>query len=150
MTNRFPWRGSCTTRPAAVRMQRGYQRLPHGYGLIPSMSRTDNCWENARVELFLGQSSVSQVFSIGTSSRESKRHRTSLSISRCSIIGSGATRPSAIDLPLSLRLGQLSRNPVSTKSGEGHTLRCSLIGSCASRPSAITSPAEYEARATVA
>ena len=38
--------------------------------------------------------------------------------SRCSIIGSGATRPSAIDLRLSLRLGQLSRNAVSTKSGE--------------------------------
>ena len=29
-----------------------YQRLPTGYSLIPSMSRTSNCWDNACVESF--------------------------------------------------------------------------------------------------
>ena len=31
-----------------------YQRLFTGYGLIPSMSRTGNCWDNACVESFFG------------------------------------------------------------------------------------------------
>ena len=31
-----------------------YQRLLHGYGLISSMSRTGNCWDNACVESFFG------------------------------------------------------------------------------------------------
>ncbi len=41
-------------------------------------------------------------------------------ISKCSIIGSGATRPLVIDLRLNLRSGRLSHNLVSTKSGEDH------------------------------
>ena len=31
-----------------------YQRVLDGYGLIPSMSRTGNCWDNACVESFFG------------------------------------------------------------------------------------------------
>jgi len=31
-----------------------YQRLLTGYGFIPSMSRKDNCWDNACVESFFG------------------------------------------------------------------------------------------------
>jgi putative transposase len=31
-----------------------YQRLLTGYGLLPSMSRTGNCWDNACVESFFG------------------------------------------------------------------------------------------------
>ncbi|MBS0151365.1 MAG: DDE-type integrase/transposase/recombinase [Nitrospira sp.] len=31
-----------------------YQRLLDEYGLIPSMSRTGNCWDNACVENFSG------------------------------------------------------------------------------------------------
>jgi len=31
-----------------------YQRLLNGYGLIPSMSRKGNCWDNACVESFFG------------------------------------------------------------------------------------------------
>ena len=31
-----------------------YQRVLTGYGLIPSMSRKGNCWDNACVESFFG------------------------------------------------------------------------------------------------
>jgi transposase InsO family protein len=31
-----------------------YQRILDGYGLIPSMSRKGNCWDNACVESFFG------------------------------------------------------------------------------------------------
>lgn len=41
---------------------------------------------------------------------------------------SGATRPSAIDLRLSLRPGRLSRNPVSTKSGEDQLRVATALG----------------------
>ncbi|MEQ1793992.1 MAG: IS3 family transposase [Nitrospira sp.] len=50
-----------------------YQRLLNGYGLIPSMSRKGNCWDNACVESFFGTLKRELVYHRRYATREEAR-----------------------------------------------------------------------------
>lgn len=82
---------------------------PDGVRLIPSMSRTGNCWGNAYVESFFG-TLKRELCTFGAMRPVTRRGRRSLSISRGSIIGSDGTRRSAITPWPNMKCGRQSRN----------------------------------------
>jgi putative transposase len=51
-----------------------YQRLLGEYGIIPSMSRTGNCWDNACVESFFGTLKRELVYHRHYATREDAKH----------------------------------------------------------------------------
>jgi transposase InsO family protein len=95
-----------------------YQQLLDAQGLVPSMSRKGNCWDNACVERFFGTLKRELVHHRHMQP-VTTRHGISLSTLRCSIIGSAVTRPSAITPRPSTKRRRQWLNQVSTKLGEG-------------------------------
>ena len=91
-----------------------YQRLLNKHGIIPSMSRTGNYWNNACVESCFGTLKRERVTAYGT-----RQDTTSSSTSKCSIIGRAVIRLSAMTPWPSTKRGRLWLNRVSTEVGEG-------------------------------
>lgn len=98
-----------------------YQQHLGPAGMAGSMSPRGNCWNNACVESFFGMLKRELIHHRQYRTREEPRRR-SLNTLKCFIIGSAATRPSAISRRRNLKRGWQLHNPVSTKSGEDQGL----------------------------
>ncbi|MBC7837145.1 MAG: IS3 family transposase [Nitrospiraceae bacterium] len=111
LTNRIPATGLLHhsdrgSQYAATR----YQRLLGEHGIITSMSRTGNCWDNACVESFFGTLKRELVY---------HRHHATRGAAKQDIIGSAVTRPLAMTSRPSTKRGWQWLNQGSTELGEG-------------------------------
>lgn len=74
-----------------------YRQLMDRSGMVPSMSRKKDCWDNAVAESFFATLKHELIW-VRTSQPEARRGRKSLSTSRCFITGYAFTRPWATAL----------------------------------------------------
>ena len=80
-----------------------YRQLLRRHGVVASMSRAGNCYDNARMESFLGHAQKRNSFRIGSSPLAPKRKAKSSGTSRSSTTDSGSTARSVITRPWTLR-----------------------------------------------
>jgi hypothetical protein len=93
-----------------------YQQQVAQAGMVGSMSRKGNCYDNAVVESFFSSLKNEVTHHRRYQTREEARGRRSFTTSSCFTIGDGSIRPWATSAPWPRR-PVVTLNPVSTKPG---------------------------------